>query len=67
MAAAGQIKLQIGNARIERLVHTFADGGAGEPIALVGSSGYIEVAVNRGHAARTLGAQRGTEVTLELA
>jgi len=25
------------------------------------------VAVNKGHAARTLGAQRGSEVTLELA
>src|SRR5262249_6122524 len=67
MAAAGKIKLQIGNTRIERLARTFAQGAAGEAIALIGSSGYIEVAVNRGHAARTLGVQRGTEVTLELA
>ena len=67
MAAAGKIKLQIGNARVERLAQTFAQGTAGEPIALVGSSGFVEIAVNKGHAARTLGAQRGTEVTLELA
>jgi S-adenosylmethionine hydrolase len=67
MASSGKIKLQIGNTRVERLTQTFAQGAAGEPIALVGSSGYLEVALNRGHAARTLGAGRGTEVTLELA
>ena len=66
MAAAGKIKLQIGNTRVEHLAQTFSQGAAGEPVALLGSSGFLEVAVNRGHAARTLGAQRGTEVTLEL-
>jgi S-adenosylmethionine hydrolase len=67
MASSGKIKLQIGNTRVEKLTQTFAQGASGEPIALVGSSGYLEVALNRGHAARTLGAGRGTEVTLELA
>jgi len=67
MVAAGKIKLQIGNTRVERLVHTFGQGAAGEPIAVMGSSGFLEVALNKGHAARMLGAQRGTEVTLELA
>jgi S-adenosylmethionine hydrolase len=66
MAAAGQINLQIGNARVERLAQTFAEGKPGELVAVMGSSGFLEVAVNRGHAARTLGAQRGSEVTLEL-
>jgi S-adenosylmethionine hydrolase len=66
MVAAGKIKLQIGKARVERLAQTFAQGEAGEPIAVMGSSGFLEVAVNRGHAARTLGAQRGSEVILEL-
>jgi len=66
MVASGKIKLQIGNTRVERLAQTFSQGAAGEPIALMGSSGFLEVALNRGHAARTLGAQRGTEVTLEL-
>jgi hypothetical protein len=67
MVAAGKINLRIGNAQIEKFTQTFAQGAAGEPIAMVGSSGFVEVAVNKGHAARTLGAQRGTEVTLELA
>ena len=67
MVDAGKIKLQIGSAFVERLAHTFAQGKPGELVAVMGSSGFLEVAVNRGHAARTLGAQRGTEVTLELA
>jgi S-adenosylmethionine hydrolase len=66
MIAAGKIKLQIGNTRVERLAQSFAEGAAGEPIAVMGSSGFLEVALNKGHAARTLGAHRGTEVTLEL-
>ncbi len=45
---------------------TFASGNPGEPIALLGSAGYVEIAVNRGNAARTLGVNRGAEVTLDL-
>jgi S-adenosylmethionine hydrolase len=67
VASSGQIKLKVGNTQIEKLAQTFAQGGAGEPVAIVGSSGFVEVAVNKGHAARTLSAHRGTEVTLELA
>jgi S-adenosylmethionine hydrolase len=43
---------------------TYADADAGEPVALVGSSGLIEVAVRDGSAARVLGLARGTPVTL---
>jgi S-adenosylmethionine hydrolase len=67
MASSGQIKLKIGNTPVETLAQTFAQGQPGQAVAVVGSSGFVEVAVNKGHAARTLGAQRGTEVTLELA
>jgi S-adenosyl-L-methionine hydrolase (adenosine-forming) len=58
------ISLQIGNQQISRLVSMFAQGNAGEPIAYVGSSGYVEVAVNKGNASRTLGIGRGTAVVL---
>jgi S-adenosylmethionine hydrolase len=66
MVEAGKIHLQVGNARVERLAKTFAQAANGEPVAVMGSSGFLEVALNRGHAARTLGAHRGTEVTLEI-
>jgi S-adenosyl-L-methionine hydrolase (adenosine-forming) len=58
------ISLQVGNQQVSRLVSTFAQGNAGEPIAYVGSSGYVEVAVNKGNASRTLGIGRGTPVIL---
>jgi S-adenosylmethionine hydrolase len=65
--ADGKIKLQVGGKRVEQLAQTFAQGPAGEPVAIMGSSGFLEIAVNKGHAARTLGANRGAEVTLDLA
>jgi S-adenosylmethionine hydrolase len=45
-------------------VDTFAQGREGEPVAYVGSSGYIEIAVNKSSAARTLALGRGTPVVL---
>jgi S-adenosylmethionine hydrolase len=67
MAASGEIKLAVNGKEIRKFVRTFGLGGPGEPVALFGSAGYLEIAVNRGHAARTLGANRGAEVTLDLA
>lgn len=62
----GPIKMAVNGKQVLRFARTFASGNPGEPIAVVGSAGYIEIAVNRGNAARTLGASRGAEVTLEL-
>jgi hypothetical protein len=61
---AGKIDLQVGTHPVSRLVETFALGNAGEPIAYIGSSGYVEIAVNKGSAARTLALGRGAAVTL---
>jgi hypothetical protein len=62
--ATGKIKLQIGGKSVERFVATFGEGNNGEAVALVGSSGYVEIAVNKGSAAKALGAGRGAEVIL---
>ena len=64
--AEGKIKLQVAGKPVEKLAQTFAQGAAGEPVALVGSSGFVEIAVNKGQAARVLGANRGAEVILEI-
>jgi S-adenosylmethionine hydrolase len=45
-------------------VDTFANGAADEPVAYVGSSGYVEIAVNKANAARKLAVGRGTAVVL---
>jgi S-adenosyl-L-methionine hydrolase (adenosine-forming) len=60
----GEIHLQVGSHAITRMVHTFASGNAGEAVAYVGSSGYVEIAVNKGNASKTLGTGRGTPVVL---
>jgi S-adenosylmethionine hydrolase len=60
----GAIKLQVGPHSVARLVETFANGNAGEPIAYFGSSGYLEIAVNKGNASKTLSIGRGTPVVL---
>ena len=65
-APDAKFTIHAGNGSVNRLGSTFADAGPGEAIAIVGSSGYLEICVNRGSAARTLGTMRGAEVTVEL-
>lgn len=48
------------------LVRTYSDVPDGEPCALVGSSGRLEVSVNRGNAARLIGAGKGAPVRIRL-
>jgi S-adenosylmethionine hydrolase len=61
----GKVSFQVGSHPVSRMVETFARGNAGEPVAYVGSSGYIEIAVNKGNASRNLALGRGAPVTLE--
>jgi S-adenosyl-L-methionine hydrolase (adenosine-forming) len=60
----GGLNLKVGNHAITRLVETFASGGTDEPVAYMGSSGYLEIAINKANAARKLAIGRGTAVTL---
>jgi len=60
----GEIKLQVGSHAISKIVPTFANGTPGEVFAFVGSSGLLEIGVNKGSAAKTLGLGRGTPVLL---
>ena len=60
----GELNLQVGTHAVTRLVPTFANGNTGEAIAYIGSSGYLEIAVNKGSAAKTLGIGRGAAVLL---
>ena len=58
------LNLKVGTDTVARLVDTFANGGTDEVIAYVGSSGYLEVGINKASAARKLGVGRGTPVVL---
>lgn len=60
----GSVNFQVGTHAVKRLVDTFARGNNGEAFAYVGSSGYIEIGVNKASAAKTLAVGRGTPVVL---
>ncbi|MDQ3696494.1 MAG: SAM-dependent chlorinase/fluorinase [Gemmatimonadota bacterium] len=56
--------VSIGGRSVGEIVRTYADAPPGGLVALVGSTGLVEVAHRDGSAARELGAARGTPVLL---
>ena len=52
--------------RIELLSETYGEGKPGDPLALFGSSGYLELAVNQGRAADRLGMKPGDPLVIRL-
>jgi S-adenosyl-L-methionine hydrolase (adenosine-forming) len=52
--------------RAARFVRTYGEGRPGELLALVGSSGRLEIALREGSAAQALGIGRGAPVVVEL-
>ncbi len=54
----------IGDHDVGPIRMTYADAPAGHPLALIGSTALLEIAVNGGNAARQLGAERGTKIFL---
>jgi len=67
-AITNLIALRGGTVQIEsRLIpiqRTYADVAIGAPVAVVGSTGFVEIAVRNGSAADALSLARGTRVTL---
>jgi S-adenosylmethionine hydrolase len=57
-------KVYVAGRRLASIQRTYSDVSAGCVLALVGSSGYLEVAVNVGNAAEKLGAGVGTPVEI---
>jgi S-adenosylmethionine hydrolase len=60
----GPVSVRIANHDIPRVVSTYAEAQAGALCALFGSTDRLEIAVNGGSAAETLGVQRGAPVTI---
>ncbi len=52
--------------RIDRLYQTYGQGKPGQPMALFGSSGLLEIAVNRSSAKKTLGLRPGNRLIIAL-
>ena len=58
--------LTVGGRQIGVLARNYAEAGAGELFAIVGSSGYLEVSANQDSAARLTGCQSGGPVELNV-
>ena len=63
LAARDFVTVQVGGHEV-RLVRTYGEAAPGELVALVGSSGFVEIAVRDGHAAARLRLCRGQPVEL---
>ncbi|MFO8008473.1 MAG: SAM-dependent chlorinase/fluorinase [Candidatus Brocadiia bacterium] len=59
-----ELEVTVKRRSMKGLAGTYADRPPGELMALVGSSGYLEAAVNKGSAAQVLGCEKGDTVTL---
>lgn len=63
-APADKVQTRVKRRKVRGVSTTYSDRKEGELLALIGSSGYLEVAVNRGSAAELLGCEKGETVTL---
>ena len=56
----GDLSFEVAGRRFPGLKRTYHDALPGEPMALIGGSGYLEIAVNRGSARQLLGLAAGS-------
>lgn len=62
--AAAQASVTANGVMVGTVLRTYSDVEPGQPLALVGSLGLLEIAIRDGHAARRLEMGRGTSVTV---
>lgn len=63
--SGGRLKLRIkGKMRDIALCRTYSDVASGRLLATIGGHGFLELAVNQGDAAKLVGVQVGTSITL---
>lgn len=58
----GPVRIHVGSAEIEGINRTYSDVPKGRAVAVFGSSGFLEMAVNGGSAQATLGASVGSHI-----
>lgn len=59
-------KINVGKAEVTTLRPNYSEGSQGEIFALLGSTGFLEISMNRGSASRTAGVEKGAEVSVVL-
>jgi S-adenosyl-L-methionine hydrolase (adenosine-forming) len=59
-----ELRIYIGTQILRGLVHTYGSVPEGDAAALIGSSGTLEIAVNKGNAAELLGVYQGAAISV---
>jgi hypothetical protein len=59
-----KVKIFVGNTIIHEIEDTFGSVPEGEPTAIVGSSGMLEIVVNKGNAEQMLGVEKGAPISI---
>ena len=62
-----RLEIKIGKTVIKSLSHTYSDAEPKRPLAIIGSFGYLEIAVNCDNAGHRLNIKRGSTITLKRA
>ncbi|HZD93753.1 MAG TPA: SAM-dependent chlorinase/fluorinase [Candidatus Sulfotelmatobacter sp.] len=65
--SSSAFKITIGKAEVTKLCSSYAEGAQGELVAIVGSTGFLEISSNKGAASRLAGADKGSEVAVTVA
>jgi S-adenosylmethionine hydrolase len=60
------VKIYVGNTMLNKIVSIFGEVEEGEPAAFIGSSGMLEIGINKGNAARMLSVDKGAQISLVL-
>lgn len=64
VAGGQKVKIYAGSTIIKEMSSTFGNVAEGEASAIIGSSGMLEVIVNKGNAAKLLSVEKGAPVTV---
>ncbi len=58
------VVIRAGTAEIDHLNHSYAESAVGEALAIIDSFNRLEISINQGNAAQTLGLKRGDTITI---
>ncbi|MEX0608750.1 MAG: SAM-dependent chlorinase/fluorinase [Balneolaceae bacterium] len=61
-----KVKIYVGNTMLKKIVTTFGDVEDGDPAAFIGSSGMLEIGINKGNAGRMLSVDKGAQISIVL-
>ncbi len=59
-------KISVGQHQITEIRSNYSEGSPGEVFGILGSMGYLEIAADRGSAAKIIGSGKGSEVKLSM-